>query len=267
MGMSLANLQEASNPVGKVMTGTFGKLIGSFAGILLLIKLMSEMFYFVPVGYRGVKLRGGQPIRRRTRRQIGPVVLPRLGPRTGPYKIKQRGVGIKIPFYHSVEKVNIQQRIQVLTPFIAECRDGQRHFNVELVTRIPCEQDGDSYADYPARVVIASSEPDQVFESYTGSALMAILEGASPSQRNNRTWLRDEVNAHVSEDIARVGYLLEGVNLRNRALTSVQVAVNAFGPQPLASSADDSDIDNVVQLPHPVITSAMGLDLSEAQPS
>lgn len=266
MGLPIANLQDAGSLGGKAMTGTFGKLIGSVAGLLLLIKLVSESFFFVPVGYRGVLKHGGQPIKRRSGKQVGPIFVKWLGPRTGPYKIKYKGVGMKIPFYTTVEKVNIQQRIQHLPKFIADCPDGQREIDADLATRIPCELDGPEFADYPARVVIKSSEADQVFESYCGTALVDVLETAEKTERDNREWLRDSVNSIVGEDVDAVGYLLEGVNLRSRALTPIQKAIDGFSPPKAPAyesySSDNLEADensNVVLLPHPmVITTALG---------
>lgn len=120
MGFQIANIQDAGRAGGNFMTGTFGKLLGGAAGLLLILKLVTESFYFVPVGFRGVILRGGQPVRKREWRKIGPFAL-RCGPRTGPYKIKHRGIGVKIPFYHTVEKVNVQERTQVLREIIVDC--------------------------------------------------------------------------------------------------------------------------------------------------
>lgn len=244
-----------------------GKLVGSVAGIILLIKLITEAFYNTPVGYRTVLEHGEQPIRRRAGVQIGRFRIPWVGPKTGPYKIKTRRVGMKLPFYTTAKKVCIQKRIQILPPFIVDCPDGQFEFSAELATRIPCEEiDGRDYADYPARVVIASSEPDQVFESYAGSALMEVLEQSDKDARNNRQWLCDSVNEISGDAIEEVGYILEGINVRSRARTAIQKAIDEFGFKEPQSTFGDTG-DNVVELPHPIVTAvALPLGQTARQP-
>lgn len=276
MGLPIADLQDmsGSSSLSGFMTGTFGKLLGGAAGLLLIIKLVTESFYFVPVGHRGVKLRGGHPIRKREWRKFGPIAL-RCGPRTGPFKIKRGGIGIKIPFYHNVEKVNIQERSQVLRQFIAECPDGQRKLELELITRIPCELDGPDYADYPARVVITSSEPDQIFESYAGTALRKVLKVADAKQRDDQEWLTSKINEKASSKFDRVGYRLLDVNLREDALTPIGLAVQAwdgkyeaYAPdESIETESDQTKGDNVYPLPHPVVVGTVDLGLSNGQSS
>jgi hypothetical protein len=249
-----------------------GKLVGSVAGIILLIKLVTEAFYNTPVGHRTVLEHGEQPIRRRAGIQIGRFRIPWVGPKTGPYKITTRRVGIKLPFYTTARKVCIQKRIQILPPFIVDCPDGQFEFVAELATRIPCELDGPEYADYPARVVIASSEPDQVFESYTGSALMEVLERSDKDARKNRQWLCDSVNEISGEAIEEVGYILAGINLRSRARTAIQKAIDEFGFKEPQSSFGHTEVrspsgGNVLELPHPIVTAvALPLGQTARQP-
>lgn len=108
------------------------------------------------------------------------------------------------------------------------CPDGQRKFDIELITRIPCEQDGKEYADYPARVVITSSEPDQIFESYARKALRTVLKSASPEQRDDYDWLTECINRKVGHKFDRVGYLLLDVNLGEDPLTPVAVLAKYF---------------------------------------
>jgi regulator of protease activity HflC (stomatin/prohibitin superfamily) len=272
MGLPIGNLREATSAGGNFMTGTFGKLLGGAAGLLLLIKLVSETFYFVPVGFRGVKLRGGHPIRKRAWRKIGPIAF-RCGRRTGPYKIKRGGVGMKIPFYHTVEKVNIQERTQVLRRITADCPDGQREFDIELITRIPCEMDGPEFADYPARVVITSSEPDQIFESYARTALRTVLKVATTDQRDDEEWLTNYVNERSGKKFDRVGYRLLDVNLGEDSLTAPAVVAKYFSPKWEQYHPDESarpetpvETDNVYPLP-PVAFAAAGLNLDQAEPS
>lgn len=280
MGLLIGDLQKMSEPssVGSFLTGTFGKLLGGAAGLLLIIKLVTESFYFVPVGHRGVKLRGGHPIRKREWRRFGPIAL-RCGPRTGPYKIKRGGIGVKIPFYHNVEKVNIQERTQVLREIIADCPDGQRKFAVELITRIPCELDGLDYADYPARVVITSSEPDQIFESYARKALRTVLKVATAAQRDDDEWLTKYVNEKASKKFDRVGYQLLDVNVGEDPLTPAAVVARYFSPKwdvyhPAEAPEPEESLqtgrpsmgDNVFPLSAPVL-SAAGLDLNKTESS
>lgn len=273
MGLPIADLRDMGQAGGNFMSGTFGKLLGGAAGLLLIIKLVTESFYFVPVGFRGVKMRGGQPIRKRAWRKIGPVAL-RCGSRTGPYKIKRAGVGIKIPFYHTVEKVNIQERTQILRQIIVDCPDGQRKFDAELITRIPCEIDGLDYADHPARVVITSSEPDQIFESYARAALRKVLKVANATQRDDEEWLTKNVNEKADKKFSRVGYRLLDVTLGEDPLTPAAVVARYFSPKwdlyhPESSELPDSEtsLNNVYELPHPTALAAAGLNLEEAEPS
>lgn len=263
MGAPMTFFQDKAESVMQGGGSTLGKLIGSVAGILLLIKIISESFYIVPVGYRGVIMHGGQPIRRRVGKRIGPFIVLGVGPRTGPYRIKAKGIGIKIPFYTTVKMVDIQERTQDLPPEPVDCPDGQRLVTAQLVTRIPCELDGPEYADFPARVVIRSNEPDQMFESHVGAALVQVLESASRAERNDRTWLTNAVNTIAVEDTDRVGYILERINLRSRALTPIQKAINSFGPPQVPEALPgENDTSNVVALPHPVVlaTAELGLD-------
>lgn len=270
MGLQIANLQEAGKASGNFMTGTFGKLLGGAAGLLLIIKLVTESFYFVPVGHRGVKLRGGQPVRKREWRKLGPIAL-RCGPRTGPYKIKRAGVGMKIPFYHNVEKVNVQERTQILRQITADCPDGQRKFDIEVITRIPCELDGADYADYPARVVITSSEPDQIFESYARKTLRTVLTTATPEQRDDDEWLTEYVNEKSGKKFDRVGYRLLDVNICEDPLTPAATVAKYFSQKWEVYHPDESpkpepvDGDsNVYTLPPSPALAAAGLDLDEA---
>lgn len=292
MGIPIANLRDAGEMGGNFMTGTFGKLLGGAAGLLLIIKIVTESFYFVPVGHRGVKLRGGQPIPKKNGEQTSRIgrwclffrlyILAyiflsfaawRKGKQVGTYKIKRGGVGMKIPFYHTVEKVNIQERTQVLRQTTVDCPDGQRRFDTELITRIPCELDGAEYADYPARVVITSSEPDQIFESYARKALRKVLKTATETQRDDDEWLTKRINQMASKKFDRVGYILLDANLCEDPLTPAAVVAQYFSPKwaayhPTSSPKHEPSVgnDNVSFLPSPALAVA-GLQLDEAEPS
>jgi hypothetical protein len=292
MGLPIADLRDMGQAGGNFMTGTFGKMLGGAAGLLLIIKLVTETFYFVPVGHRGVKLRGGHPIPKKNGVRtlaVGRAFLAarlytlawiflcfaqwRKGRQVGTYKTKRGGIGMKIPFYHTVEKVNIQERTQVLRQTTVDCPDGQRKFDAELITRIPCELDGAEYADYPARVVITSSEPDQIFESYARKALRKILKVATANQRDDDEWLTDGINKKAGKKFDRVGYMLLDANLCEDPLTPSAVVARYFSPKwdlyhPEGSVEPELPVQNgnVYELPHPAALAAAGLDL-EAESS
>jgi hypothetical protein len=197
----------------------------------------------------------------------------RMRRQVGQYKVKRPGIWVKFPGWYDVDKVNVQKRIQKLPAFTADCKDGQRRFEIDLVTRVPCDDDGPGFADYPALKIINSSEADDVFESFCGTALLDLFELADKADRDSREWLLRSVDEAVGDELRRVGYFLEGVNQRSRAFTGIEKAIQAFGPpSPNEPSQVVSDEDNqtdgvVVQmphLPHPIATAiALGDALGE----
>lgn len=265
----------------KSFAGSFGgKLIGSIAGILLIITVLKSTFYIVKVGHRGVLMRGGMPVAKQNGRLLARCstlcrtlrlkrwadLLAELSDwrkskQIGKYKVKRPGIGVKFPGWYDVEKVNVQNRVQQLTAFDADCPDGQRHISAEFITRVPCDDDGPEYADYPARSIIYSSEADDMFESDGGTALLDILESAPAATRQDKQLLRDKVNELVGEEFDRCGYLLLRVNLRARALTPIQKAINAFGPEQVMPESVAEETNNVIELPHPVVFAAALPDL------
>lgn len=283
--VSQLNFQELGGKA-KSFAGSFGgKLIGSIAGILLIITVLKSTFYIVKVGHRGVLMRGGMPVLKQNGRlsarcaivcrflrlrKLAGVLMDfsewRRSKQVGKYKVKRPGIWVKFPGWYDVEKVNVQNRVQQLAAFDADCPDGQRHINPQFITRVPCDDDGPEFADYPARSIIYSSEADDMFESDGGTALLDILESASAAERKDKQQLLDKVNELVGEEFDRCGYLLLRVNLRARALTPIQKAIDAFAPkQPAPDTAETAEeIDNVIELPHPVVlaTAVPGLSSS-----
>lgn len=287
LGVSQLNFQDTAEIAKNFATGFGGKLIGSIAGILLIITVLKHTFYLVRVGQRAVLLRGGLPVLKKngeTLRRLSLVCsvlrLWRLAAlfadlstwrksrQIGIYKVKRPGrIGMKIPGWHEVEKVNVQNRVQQLAAFNADCKDGQRHVNAQFITRVPCDDDGPEYADYPARTIIYSSEADDMFESDGGTALLNILESAEAENRNNERWLRDEVNEQVGDEFDRCGYLLLRVNLRARALTPIQKAIDAFAPKPAEPESEETkerENDNVRTLPHPLVMTTALTDVANS---
>lgn len=265
------------------MGSGIAKALTGAAGLLLLVGVLKATFYVVKVGQRGVLMRGGKPVLKQDGRiyrelsewcaifwlhslaiWFAQLSARRQSRQVGTYKIKRPGVKIKFPGWYDVDKVNVQRRIQELKPFDVDCLDGQHHIVPELATRVPCDDDGPEFYDYPAISIINSSEADTMFESYAGTDLVSILEESDKALRNDRERLRVLLNDRVGTEFDRVGYLLEGVNLRQRSLTTIQKAIDAWGPtQPSAEEADESHElpDNVVDMPHPIV---MSVALNEA---
>ncbi len=231
MGTTIAFLQEQAQHFLSGGAGTIaGKLIGSVAGILLLAKVLQATFYVVKTGERGVLLRNGQPIMRRN----------------GTYKVRGPGIGIKIPGYHGIEKVNVQEQSQRLPDIIAECADGQYRLEIDLVFKFLCEEDNPLFKDFPALTVIKTKEPAQVFISRCGrAARMAIESCSSSAQRNDSSRLLKKTNAVVGRKLHKRGLKLLEVNIISCSRTPIQVAADKFGP---------SEPSNVAALPHPIVT-------------
>lgn len=292
MGSPVAsfNFQGATDKAQQAAGSFGGKLIGSIAGILLLVTVLKSTFYVVKVGERGVLMRGGLPVLKHNGRLFyllgdtcAVLRLYRLTTwfiragdwrkrkQVGLYKVKRPGIRMKFPGWYDVEKVNIQKRIQKLPEFTVDCPDGQRMFNIDLVTRVPCDDDGPEFADYPAKKIINSSEADDVFESYCGMALVSAFELAQETERSNQVWLLNHVNREAGMDIDRVGYVLERISQRSRSFTSIQVAVNNFKPeQPPGIQSGSADLaqeekGTILSLPHPLVTAtALGEELSSS---
>lgn len=267
------------------MGSGIAKALTGAAGLLLLVGVLKATFYVVKVGQRGVLMRGGMPVLKKDGHVYRELAyycailglpsfvmwfekrsLDRQLKQVGTYKIKRPGIKVKFPGWYDVDKVNVQRRIQELKPFDVDCLDGQHHIVPELATRVPCDDDGPEFYDYPAISIINSSEADTMFESYAGTDLVSILEESDKELRKDRDQLRHLLNERVGSEFDRVGYLLEGVNLRERSLTSIQKAIDAFAPKPTDDvSSTDQDAehkpDNVHELPHPII---MSVALSDA---
>ncbi len=187
----------------------------------------------------------------------------RKSKQVGTYKVKRPCIGAKCPGLYDIVKVNVQNRVQQLAAFNADCPDGQRHVNAQFITRVPCDDDGPEYADYPARSIIYSSEADDMFESDGGTALLDILETAKAETRKDKQWLREKVNEQVGDEFDRCGYQLIRVNLRARALTPIQKAIDAFGPKSAdPESTEDEEKTNVFELPHPLVMTAALTDVA-----
>lgn len=262
------------------MGSSIGKALTGAAGLLLLVGVLKATFYVVKVGQRGVLMRGGQPVLKNDGRCYAYLAeictslwIPsfalwfagraalRQSRQVGTYKIKRPGVKVMFPGLYGVDKVNVQQRIQELRPVDVDCLDGQHHIVPELVTQVLCDDDGPEFYDYPARSIIKSSEADQVFESFAGTELLSILENSTKAQRQNREELLQKlVDTKVAQQIDEVGYVLKGVNLRQRSLTPIQKAIDAFAPQPIQNNdaeQDDATLkeipNNVLDMPHPIV--------------
>lgn len=280
------NFQDAGEKAKQFAGGFGGKLIGSIAGILLIITVLRSTFYIVKVGQRGVLMRGGMPVLKRNGRRLHSLSLMsrfvrlyrladfleelsewRKSKQVGSYKVKRPGIWVKFPGWYDVEKVNVQNRVQQLATFNADCPDGQRHINPQFITRVPCDDDGPEFADYPARSIIYSSEADDMFESDGGTALLDILETVTAEERKSKQLLLDKVNELVGEEFDRCGYLLIRVNLRARALTPIEKAIKAFGPTPTpadeAEERSEVETAKVIELPHPIITATSLPDLAQ----
>lgn len=279
---SQLNIQEAGSKLSQ-MAGSFGgKLVGSIAGILLIITVLKSTFYVVKVGQRGVLMRGGMPVLKQNGRTLhrmsvlsrfirlqrlstllSELVEWRKTKQVGMYKVKRPGIRIKFPGWYDVEKVNVQNRVQRLAEFEVDCPDGQRHIEAELITRVPCDDDGPEFADYPARSIIYSSEADSMFESDGGTALLDVLERATEEERSNKQLLCDRVNGLVGDEFDRCGYTLLRVNLRSRALTPIQKAIDCFGPKPVTPESAGLEPDNVIKLPHSIVMTTALPDVAQ----
>lgn len=278
----LLNLKEAIEKGQSVAGSMAGKIVGSIAGILLIVTVFKATFYMVKVGQRGVLMRSGMPVLKQNGKLLHSLAVTvlllriqrwqgysaavewlyeqimwwawaRKRQQTGLYKIKRPGIRMMFPGFYHVEKVNVQRRVQKITPFDVDAPDGQYHIMADMVTRVPCDDDGPDYADYPARSIIKSSEADDVFESWAGTTLLSVLESCSKEVRQDRQQLFELVNSEIAHEFDEVGYLLEGINLRNRSLTPIQKAINGFSPEQPSEGHVGEEPDNVVQLPHPIV--------------
>lgn len=268
----LLNLKEAIEKGQSVAGSMAGKIVGSIAGILLIVTVFKATFYMVKVGQRGVLMRSGKPVLKNhgqlcmmLSKMLATVRLRKLSElfadlgtwrkarQVGLYKIKRPGIRMQFPGVYHVEKVNVQRRVQKITPFDVDAPDGQYHVMADMVTRVPCDDDGPDYADYPARSIIKSSEADDVFESWAGTTLLSVLESCSKEVRQDRQQLFELVNSEIAHEFDEVGYKLEGINLRNRSLTPIQKAINGFSPEQPSEGHVGEEPNNVVQLPHPIV--------------
>jgi hypothetical protein len=268
-------IRGAGEKAGGAAGGIAGKIVGSLAGLLLIFAILKESFYKVKVGQRGVLMRSGKPVLKKNGRVclalsklFGSLRLRRLADlfadlgtwrksrQVGLYKVKRPGIGMKLAGWYDVIKVDVQRRVQKLDSFDADCPDGQRHFKPDLVTRVPCDDDGPEYHDYPALRIIHSYEADEIFESFGGNQLLTLLETVTAEVRNDRDALNALLIEKAGAEFERCAYLLEGVNLRQRSLTPIEKAIKAFGPQEDNSHVGEEPAEksNVLpMLPHQVV--------------
>ncbi len=245
MGTSIAGLQNLAGDMGnKLLSGggsTLGKMIGSVAGILLLMAVLKATFYIVKTGERCVLLRNGQPVVRRN----------------GMYKVRGPGIGIKIPGYHGIEKVNIQEQSQRLPDIIAECQNGQLKLEVDVVFKYLCEEDNLKYLDAPAWTIVKTKEPAQVFISRTGRAVRLAVESCTSIERNDSSLLLRRVNDVVGKQLKRRGLKLLEINIISCSRTAIQVAADTFGPKPESTESyleyEQGDNIRELPLPHPIV--------------
>lgn len=195
--------------------GGFGRLLGSVAGLLVIIAVLKSAFYIGHVGERILLTRNGKPITRRN----------------GKYKVRKPGIGVKIPGYHGIEKVNVQEQSQRLPDITAECSDGQYRAEADLVFKYLCDEDDPEYEDYPALTIVKTKEPAQVFTSRCTKAFRVALEATPPDQRDDDKLLLQRMNAIIGETLLQRGITLLEVNIHSCARTSIQVAVDKFGPE------------------------------------
>lgn len=194
--------------------GGIGKLLGSVAGIFLFVAILKVAFYKGEVGERVVVTRNGLPVKRRN----------------GKYKVKKPGIGIKIPGYHGIEKVNVQEQSQRLPEIVAECSDGQYRAEVDLVFRYLCDIDGPECEDFPALTIIKTKEPAAVLVSRCSTAFRHALESTPPDGRDNHKLLLTKMNATIGKKLRKRGIVLLEVNVISCARTAIQVAVDGFTP-------------------------------------